>query len=220
LYKRDADTQPSTTKEKKKMSKLANILKSANITRDQIVEAVESKAQKIAKREGVSLPTAISLAWEKHPEAALAYDRCAKSEPRKPERPAFRCTPAEARLDDLARKIMKRQPGLGYIAACAKALTPELYDSYQRELAGGVLYDVPTPSEYLNARPGSKRFSDGGDEGADDLDGDDDGGECPSCGEDVDDGDCYCAACGSPLEKDDPGTQSVGTKRKRKTTHA
>jgi hypothetical protein len=227
LHKRDSDSgelelqkfmdeteaRRRAEKEVGKMGKLKTILKSASATRESIAEAVEAKAQKIAKRENLSMDAALSRAWSE--DAHLAYERAAKGEPKRPERPMFRCTPAEARLDSAARKILKRNSGLSYAQACSKALTPELMESYERERREGILYDVPVVKEYLSAQPGSKRASDGDgdvDEAPDDAD------ECPDCGAEIDPGDAFCASCGKELEKkkDDPGSQSVGVGKRRK----
>ncbi len=199
-------------RETKKMSKFQNVLKSAS-TRSAIAEAVERKAQKIAKRDGVSMSAALAKAWEQSPEAIAKYEATPKDEPKRAAEPKmFRCTKAEAELDHRARKLMTMsKPSLSYAQACSKALTddPALYTKYQNgSLRRARTYVVPVPSD-LNTGAGSLDFLSksarrkatadaGNDEGPDP--GDDDG-ECPSCGEDVDDGDAYCSSCGaSPLD--------------------
>ena len=54
-------------------------------------------------------------------------------------------TSAEALLDTRARKIMKKDPTVGYASACSRVLMedPSLYQKYEQELAAGRTYTVP-----------------------------------------------------------------------------
>ena len=184
-----------TTQEHGEM-KLKQILKSATRTREAIAAAVVRKAEKVAKREGVSPEIAQAQVWRDHPEAALAYENAPKGPPKRAERKTFQATHAEAELDSRARRRMKRTPGLSYAKACAEELTadPALYERYEKELAAGATYLVPEPQD-LNLQPGEAARM------YDLKKSDDDGDECPDCEEDVDAEDKFCSNCGADLSK-------------------
>jgi hypothetical protein len=191
LFKRDADTN---NKEERKME-FKTILKAAK-TRDEIVAAVEDKARKIAKRDGISDDIARAKAWTEHPEAQQAYEAAPKPVAKKAERRMFKATAAEAELDKRARKRM-RKSGQSYPQAVSSELNedPGLYERYQKELAAGAAYMVPEP-QFLSTQPDADKFTY---KRASSNDDDDD--ECPECEEDVDEDDKFCANCGTDLSK-------------------
>jgi len=196
LFKRDADTN---NKKERKMG-FKTILKAAK-TRDEIVAAVEDKARRIAKRDGISDDAARARAWNEHPEAQAAYEAALKPVAKKAERRMFKATAAEAELDKRARKRM-RKTGQSYPQSVSSELNEDqsLYERYEKELAAGATYMVPEP-HYLDIpasnsdRMLSKRsLSDGYDAKSDDS-------ECPECDEDVDEDDAFCSSCGADLSK-------------------
>ena len=169
------------------------ILKSAK-TRDEIVAAVEEKARRIAKRDGIGDDASLVRAWQEHPEAQAAYEAAPLPVAKKAERRMIKTTVAEAELDKRARKRM-RKTGQSYPQAVSSELNedPGLYDKYQKELAAGATITVPEP-QYLNTQPDADKFTRK-------RASDDDGEECPRCEEDVDDDDAFCSSCGADLAK-------------------
>jgi len=177
---------------KKKMPKLKTILKSSAVesstafTRDDLYQAVEKKARKIALKKGCSVELAEGRLWESiYKTSSLMDSPEVRREPK-----MMRVTKAEATLDKRGRKLMKVNPGLGYAQACSKALEqdPALYAAYEKELASGATYLVPEASQPDFSEIGKLAPGDSDDEDA-----------CPACGEDVDDDDAYCAGCGKKL---------------------
>jgi hypothetical protein len=168
------------------------IVKSA-ASRDQIVAAVDEKAQKIAKRNACGLDKARAKVWREHPEAQAAYEGAPVGQPKPPQPQMFQATNAEAQLDTLARKIMKSHD-LNYAQACSKALTddPNIYQRYCDETAANSTVLVPVPVEYSDPFAKRAKAKSGGDEP--------DGDTCPSCGGDVDADDAYCAQCGTKVK--------------------
>jgi hypothetical protein len=190
LWKRDV-SDTNNTKERKMGFK--EILKSAISTRDEIVAAVEEKARRIAKRDGISDDAALVKAWREHPEAQAAYEAAPVAVAKKTARRMFRATAAEAELDKRARKRM-RKTGQSYPQAVSSELNedPGLYDKYQKELAAGATYTMPEP-QYATGSNSDRMLG---------KSDDDDSGECPECGEDdIDDTDSYCRNCGADLAK-------------------
>jgi hypothetical protein len=143
IWKRDS------SKEGKPMG-LKKIMKSANVTREQICTALREKAVKIARRDGISIDLAEAKVWRKNPEALELYERVARPNPPKRERRFANQTHAEAVIDNLARKRMKRT-GESYANAVRSTLDndPSLYDSYQKEMEQVATYLLPEPPEYL-----------------------------------------------------------------------
>jgi len=179
------------SRREKKVSNFEQILKSAT-TREQVVAAVEAKAAKIAKRDGITIEKAEAEVWEKNPEAVEAYEQAAKTAPKQEPR-MTRVTEAEAELDKRARKLVKRNPGMTYAKAVDNCLQedPALYTRYEKELAAGVTYLVPdmTPTSVADS---SDKF----------LTKQDYADECPSCGADLDSEEAkYCSQCGTDLAK-------------------
>lgn len=182
-------------KKKKKEKEMAfkKIIKSAT-SRDQVVEAVQKRAQRIAKRKGISAEEAEGKVWRKRPEVQQAYEDAGTGSPKRAQPKMFQVTKAEQELDRRARKRMTKT-GESYPAAVASALSedPGLYDSYEKELAAGATYLVPQP-DLLTTQPGDydrmvNKY-------------DDDGLECPECDADVDEDDKFCANCGADLSKE------------------
>jgi len=180
---------------KKKMPKLKTILKSSAVesspvfTRDDLYQAVEKKARKVALKKNISPELAESRIWESiYKTSSLMDPPELRREPK-----MMRVTKAEAELDKRGRALMKSNPGLGYAQACSAALQadPALYTKYTKEISTpGATYLVPEASQ--------PDFSEIGKLASGDSDDEDD---CPQCGEDVDDGDKFCAACGADLKK-------------------
>jgi len=206
LYKRDHSDTNNDARKGRKMG-FKQILKSAK-TRAEIVAAVEQKAVKIAKREGISGDAALVKAWGEHPEAREAYEAAPKPVAKKAEPRMFRATPAEAELDKRARKRM-RATGKSYAKAASEELEadPSLYDRYQKELAAGATYECPEP-QYMDI-PGSN--SDGilnkssrMDDDEEDED-DDDFEKCASCEKRMRKSDKFCPSCGKAKRKAGPG---------------
>jgi hypothetical protein len=131
-------------KKKKGKKKFQKILKSGTATRADIVEAVEKRAVKIAKRENISEALAQAHVWADNPEMVELYEKTAKGEPKRAEPKMRRAVPADAELDKRARKMMKDSPGMNYATACTKVLEkdPGLYKQYESEMAKGS-YPVP-----------------------------------------------------------------------------
>lgn len=216
---RGADHIKSKKEKPMKMKKLKAVLKAGDtLSRAAIVACVERQAVKVAKKYNVSVEHAASSLWELNPEAQLAYEK-AGLPIYKASTPFFRATKAECELDDRARKLMKRSPGLSYAKACTSILEsdPGLYRKYETEVANGELYDVPdrlsTNTSYPDPLIGSyssqnvdRMLNKSDDDDDDDEDKSDD--ECDSCGEDVDDEDSFCSNCGADLGDE--------AKRKRK----
>lgn len=184
--KDDPGTQDVAESKEKKMSKFKKILKSGNVTRDEICEHVRKRTLKIAKQRGVE-PTSAILE-----EAWTPFYALHESTPvavQKAEVKTVRITKAECELDDRARKLMKKTPGLGYGKAVQTALEadPSLYSAYESELQSGAQYSVPAELAQPD-HPMQKSASDDGD-------------ECSECGEETDDGDKFCSGCGADLSK-------------------
>ncbi|MGA1998342.1 MAG: hypothetical protein ABSH45_21465, partial [Bryobacteraceae bacterium] len=141
-------------KEKKKMG-FKKVIKSANVTRDQVVAAVERKAKKIAKREGGSLDVAAAKAWKTFPEAQQAYENAPTGEPKRPQPRMLRQTKAEAELDRRAKLRMKRS-GDSYAKCVEKELSadPDLYRLYEAEISSGATFDVPETSPLVATQGG------------------------------------------------------------------
>src|SRR5690348_4899256 len=97
---------------------LNRVLKSA-ANRDEIVDAVVKKAQKIAKRKGITLEKAEAEIWAQG-DATAAYERAAPSPP--PTSAATLMKNPSDVLDERARKRMKRNPGMTYAKACDEEL--------------------------------------------------------------------------------------------------
>ena len=183
---------PKKKKGRRKMSKLKTILKSsasqssAAFTRDDLYQAVEKKARKVALKKGCSPELAESRIWEE------IYAKSTVMDPpelrREPK--MMRVTKAEAELDKRGRKLMKSNPGLGYAQACSKALEQDssLYTKYTQELASGTTYLVPKSSQPDFSKIGKLAPGDSDDDDA-----------CPECGEDTDDADVFCSGCGKKL---------------------
>jgi hypothetical protein len=199
---KDPGQSVSTGKKEKAMS-LRKILKSSGeVTREQIEAAVEKKAQKIAKRDGISLPKAMDQVWfGKGAEAAEAYSRM-RSKP-KTEPTMTRLTEAESELDERARKLMKKTPGTSYAKAVSQVLDehPEIYDAYEKQISEGKTFLAPehviVPPESSSSKFYEKRCKQG-DADADDEDG---FGDCPHCGKPVDMKMAkFCHSCGKALK--------------------
>ena len=144
LWKRDSTDTSEQIRKGKKM-KFEQVLKSAK-TRDEIVAAVEEKARRIAKRDGIGDDASLVRAWQEHPEAQAAYEAAPLPVAKKAERRMIKTTVAEAELDKRARKRM-RKTGQSYPQAVSSELNedPGLYDKYQKELAAGATITVPEP---------------------------------------------------------------------------
>jgi hypothetical protein len=187
IWKRD---DGSTNAKETKHMKLKQILKSATVTRQQIVEAVRAKAVKISKRDGCSYDQAEARVWERNPEVYRRYERAARPALAKVEKRFAQQTQAEATIDDLSRRRI-RKTGESYAQAMTATLEqdPSLYESFQKEHAAGETYDLPVPSEYSGTtlpHSDGKRVKgssmvdtlddlDDEDEDEDDLDNDDNG---------------------------------------------
>lgn len=182
------ESELQLTKGEKRMSKFQKVLKSAT-TRDQIVAAVEQKAQKIAKRDNIGEDLAMAKAWAEHPEAHEAYEAAPKGELPKRQPKMFQATVAETELDRRARQRV-RKTGVSYPKACSYELQedPSLYERYEKELAAGATFLVPESGPSQADHPMRKSASDGD--------------ECPDCGEETDEGDNFCAGCGADLAKE------------------
>jgi hypothetical protein len=154
---------------------------SAAYTSDDLYQAVQKRARKIALKKNCSVELAEGRIWEE------IYKTSAVMDPpelrRQPK--MMRATKSEAELDRRARSLQKANAGLSYAEAASKALEqdPSLYTKYTEEISTpGAQYLVPESSQ-----PDFSKI------GKDDADG------CPQCGEDVDDDDTYCAGCGKKL---------------------
>lgn len=148
LWKRDNDEQVKQRTGDRKMKKqtFTEVLKSAE-TRDQVCVAVERAAEAIQKRDGISLERARVRAWTD--EAMEKYERLPLPAVLKRERPMGNFTRAEARLEERARKRM-RKTGCSYAKAISSELEedPSLYESYEKEKATGDTFMAPQPVEY------------------------------------------------------------------------
>jgi hypothetical protein len=181
------------------MPTLKKILKGEVATsRRGLEEAVLAKAEKIAKRNGISRDEAERQVWAEDG-VTEAYEQLPVGRPQARERPIVKATAAEGVLDERARKRMKRT-GCTYAKACSDEVMadPSLYQRYEKEIAAGMTYDVPQPPEYLElpSLTGDQSMSKRG------IRKDDPSGaydECPECSEDVDEDDRYCSACGASL---------------------
>ena len=89
------------------------------MSREQVIAAVEGQAQRIAKRDGVSVEAATVKAWTL--DAVERYESLPLDVIKRRERKMFKSTRAEAMLDDRARKRMKKT-GCGYAKACSEEL--------------------------------------------------------------------------------------------------
>jgi hypothetical protein len=193
LFKRDSNSSANDKIEQEKPMGLKTILKSATRTREQIADAVERKATKIAKRQRIGMDAARARAWRDHPEAQLAYEQTQKAAPKRTDKRTFQCTQAEADLDDRARKRM-RKTGETYARAVSKELEadPGLYDRYQKELEAGKTYLVIEPEDMRGQAGEAERMY---------MQKADDGDECPECEEEVEASDKFCRSCGADLAK-------------------
>lgn len=128
--------------------KLKKILKSAIRNRTTVIEAVQKKAAKIAKKTGISPELAEGKVWARRGgEAQAAYESVPAGKPKRAEPKMMKITSAESELDERARKRMKRT-GETYAKACSAELMADanLYTEYEKELAAGSTYDVPAPA--------------------------------------------------------------------------
>lgn len=112
---------------------LKTIPESATVSRDQPCQAVRAKAVKISKRDGISIDQAEAKFMNK-PEGREKYENAARPDPPKREGRFTNQTHAEALIDNLARKRMKRTRQ-SYTSAIRDTLDadPSLYDSYEKE---------------------------------------------------------------------------------------
>src|ERR1700722_16294873 len=93
LFKRDSDGTDNYRKgtEEKKMD-FMQVLKSAT-NREQVVAAVEGQAQRISKRDGISVDAATVRAWT--PEAVEKYEALPVDVVKRREKTMFKSTRAE-----------------------------------------------------------------------------------------------------------------------------
>ncbi len=188
LWKRDSDNNEQRTGDRKmKKQTFTEVLKSAE-TRDQVCAAVERAAEAIQKRDGISLERARVCAWTN--EAMEKYERLPLPAVLKRERPMGNFTRAEARLEERARKRM-RKTGCSYAKAISSELEddPSLYEDYEKEMASGATFVAPVPPEYLQvptafpsdggntrmlSKRGKKKLAPGYSDSRDDVDLEDD----------------------------------------------
>jgi len=99
-----------TGKEKPKM-RFKDVLKFDKLTREQLIEAVEKEARRLAERDGISLAKAEDMVWKANgSEAQEANDRI-RGKPQT-EKATTRITPSEVEPDTRARRMMKKDPNL------------------------------------------------------------------------------------------------------------
>ena len=176
------------------MPKLRKILKGEiAVSRATISAAVVKKAEKIAKKTGISREAAEGEIWSR-PGVQQAYEDTPKpKQPKRAESRIFKATAAEAELDRRARKRMTKEK-CTYAKAVESELAsdPSLYNQYERELnSGATPYDMPENSQFLSTQPGDYERMIGKSDSPE---------SCPKCDADVDEDDSYCSSCGADLE--------------------
>ena len=206
-----------------KQQTFTEVLKAAE-TRDQVCVAVERAAEAIQKRDGISLERARVRAWTD--EAMEKYERLPLPAILKRERPMGNFTRAEARLEERARKRM-RKTGCSYAKAISSELEddPSLYEDYEKEMASGATFVAPVPPEYsapalpsldgntrMLSKRGKKKLAPGYADPRDDDDDDDDDEsddemadlelrdkvvkKCRNCNKGIFKGQNFCGHCG------------------------
>jgi hypothetical protein len=147
------------------------------LTRPQIENEVRAGAELIAKQDKIPVEAAEAKIWKKGgAELYQAYDVAKVGKPRQADRGTMKVTPAEAKMDTLAKKLMKAT-GQSNVESMGMVLQqrPDLYQQYEIEKANGQVFEVPDSLEsrgFAGTQAGQKRKS--GDMADFDADGDED----------------------------------------------